>query len=152
MDRPTMPLSMESLDITANRAEKNTTRFPRNSRRMANHLLNKRKHTDTNKYISFEKVLDRVLPSSSIVKKFKTWPVRNNPRINTFQIFINSYFIVFEEPFLMVVGSYHRKTRHGLTKVRVYWRARHWIQATQLSGSCNIESLGGERKKKYFIS
>lgn len=45
MDRPTRPLSKESLEMTANRAEKNTTRFPRNSRRMASHLRREQTHT-----------------------------------------------------------------------------------------------------------
>lgn len=38
MDNPTIPLSRESRDSTANNAEKNTTRLPRDSRRIASHL------------------------------------------------------------------------------------------------------------------
>lgn len=44
MDSPTSPLFKESREITANNAAKNTTRFPRDSKRMANHLKPNEQH------------------------------------------------------------------------------------------------------------
>lgn len=58
MDSPTSPLFKESREITANKAEKNTTRFPRDSNRMANHLKSNKQHYEANTDLSLDKKLD----------------------------------------------------------------------------------------------
>lgn len=106
------------------------------------------------KNIYFENGLHQKLPSFSTLKNiilkvsFHYWPVWHDPWIDTFQVFINSYFIVFQEALLMFVSSYYRETWHCLTKVRVYRRARHWVQAAQLSWRCYVELLGVKRRQK----
>lgn len=79
---------------------------------------------------------------------FNIWPVWHYPWVDSLEVFINSYFIVFKKSFLMAIGSYHRQTRHCLTKVWVYRRARHWVQSTQLPWSGYIEALGKERNQQ----
>lgn len=60
------------------------------------------------------------------------WPVWHYPWVDSLEVFINSYFIVVKKSFLMAIGSYHWQTRHCLTKMWVYRRARHRVQPMQL--------------------
>lgn len=73
------------------------------------------------------------------------WPVWHYPWVDALKVFVDSYFIVLEKSFLMAVCSDHWQTRNCLSKVRVYGRARHRVQPTQLSWSGYIETLGKER-------
>lgn len=75
-------------------------------------------------------------------------PVWHNPWIDALEVFVDRHVVVFKKPFLVVVSSYDRQTRHSLAKVRVYRRARHGVQTPQLSWRRNIEPLDVEESTK----
>lgn len=117
MDSPTKPLSKLSRDITTKRAEKNTTKLPKDSRRMANHLECKE---DTYKRES------PIQPASEDQRPAGT-PVGDDPGVDALVVLIDGAPVVPEEALLVPIGPDNRQARHRLSEMRIDGRARHGV-------------------------
>ena len=116
MDSPTSPLLRLSRDTTANKAAKNTTKFPKNSSGMASHLHNsstERAHHQQLHLLSAHLNTPCDLTNQdrcrSVLRNVETtdWnfqPFGDYPGIDALEVLVHGCLVVFEESVLVPVS------------------------------------------------
>ena len=117
MDSPTSPLLRLSRDTTANKAEKNTTKFPKNSSGMASHLHNssteRAHHQQLNLLSGNVKKCNTPFDLTNQdwcrsvlrnVKETECKPVGDYPGVDALEVLVHGCLVVFEESVLVPVS------------------------------------------------